>query len=97
MDSTTEKDRHPIRFLLKLLIFAGLLYAVGRFLAQQKEEWAGLTESQVKAKMEEKLTPKVGEEKASEIAVQVTAALTERGVIAADEPDAADEPAEDEE
>ena len=96
MDSTNEKDRHPIRFLLKLLIFAGLLYAVGRFLAQQKEEWAGLTESQVKAKMEEKLTPKVGEEKASEIAVQVTAALTERGVIAADEPAGADEPAEDE-
>lgn len=85
MDVEVESQRHPIRFVVKLLVFMGLIYAAGRFIAQQKSQWEGLTESQAKAKVEAKLSSKVGEEKASEIANQVIAALTERGVIKPDE------------
>jgi DNA-directed RNA polymerase specialized sigma54-like protein len=85
MEVEVENERHALRFMVKLLIFVGLLYATGRFLAQQKEQWAGLTESQAKAKVEAKLSSRIGEEKASEIATQVIAALTEAGVIKADE------------
>lgn len=94
MEVEVEKERHPLRFMVKLLIFMGLLYVAGRFLNQQKEEWMGLSESEAKAKVESKLAPKVGEDKASEIATQVIAALTEKGVIKADEPSVAEDVAE---
>lgn len=94
MEVEVEKERHPLRFMVKLLIFVGLLYVAGRFLNQQKEEWMGLSESEAKAKVESKLAPKVGEDKASEIATQVIAALTEKGVIKADEPSVTEDVAE---
>lgn len=89
-----EAERHPIRFMIKFLIFVGILYAAGRLLAQQKDQWMGLTESQARAKMESKLGPRIGEDKASEIAEQVVAALTERGVIKPDVEDKTETPAE---
>ena len=95
MEVEVEKERHPLRFMVKLLIFVGLLYVAGRFLNQQKDEWMGLSESEAKAKVESKLAPRVGEDKASEIATQVIAALTEKGVIKADEPPMAEDVAED--
>lgn len=95
MEIEVETERHPLRFMVKLLVFVGLMYVAGRFLAQQKEEWMGLTESQAKEKVESKLAPKVGEDKAAEIATQVIAALTEKGVIKADERPVAEDLAED--
>jgi hypothetical protein len=95
MEVEVETERHPLRFMVKLLIFMGLLYVAGRFLNQQKEEWMGLSESEAKAKVESKLAPKVGEDKAAEIATQVIAALTEKGVIKADEAPMAEDLAED--
>jgi hypothetical protein len=84
MDVEVESQRHPFRFLFKFLVFVGILYAASRFLAQQKEQWMGLNETQARAKVESKLGPRIGEDKASEIAQQVVAALTEAGVIKAD-------------
>ena len=95
MEVEVETERHPLRFMVKLLIFVGLLYVAGRFLNQQKDEWMGLSESEAKAKVESKLAPKVGEDKAAEIATQVIAALTEKGVIKADEAPMAEDLAED--
>jgi transcriptional regulator GlxA family with amidase domain len=85
MDVEVESQRHPFRFLFKFLVFVGILYAASRFLAQQKEQWQGLSESQARAKVESKLGPRIGDDKASEIAQQVVAALTEAGVIKKDE------------
>lgn len=81
MDVEVESQRHPFRFMLKFLVFVGILYAASRFLAQQKEQWMGLTEAQARAKVESKLGPRIGEDKASEIAQQVVTALTEAGVF----------------
>lgn len=76
--------RHPFRFLLKFAMFVGLIYVVGRFLAQKKNEYAGLTESQARDKFVDKISPKVGEETATEIADQVIPKLRERGFIKPD-------------
>jgi hypothetical protein len=84
-----ESERHPIRFLLKLAAFVGLLYVAGRFLAQQKDEYANLTESEARAKFMEKMGPRVGEENAAEIADQVIPKLKERGLVHPDDMEAA--------
>lgn len=77
-------ERHPIRFLLKFAIFAGLIYAIGRFVAQKKDEYSDLTETQAREKLVEQMSPKVGDETAAEIADQVVPKLKDRGLIKAD-------------
>jgi gas vesicle protein len=81
MSNEVESGRHPFRFMVKLMIFFGILAAAGKFLASKRDEYAGLTEAEAKAKMESKLGPRFGEEKASEIANQVVPVLKERGFL----------------
>lgn len=77
-------ESHPFRFLIKFALVVGVLYGAGRFLAQKKDEFAGLTESQARTKLMEKMGPRVGEDTAAEIADQVIPKLKERGLIQAD-------------
>jgi len=83
-DVEVDDERHPIRFIVKLAAFVGVLYTAGRFLAQKKNEYADLTESQARDKIVEKMTPRVGDETANEIAEQVIPKLKKRGLIKAD-------------
>lgn len=76
--------RHPFRFMFKLLLFAGVVYALGRFVAAKKDEFSGLTESQARDKLVDKISPRVGEETASEIADSVIPKLKERGLVLSD-------------
>ena len=76
-----EKTRHPIRFLFKLLIIVGLLSALGKFLATKKDEFAGMTEAEARARMEAKLAARFGEEKASEIVDKVIPVLADGGLF----------------
>ena len=86
-----ETDRrHPFRFMFKLLLFGGLVYALGRFVAEKKNEYSGLTESQARDKLVATMGPKVGDETASEIADSVIPKLKERGLVT---PDPIDQPA----
>ncbi|MGH8915095.1 MAG: hypothetical protein ACRDZM_11350 [Acidimicrobiia bacterium] len=80
----TATQRHPFRFLFKLLLFAGGLTAITRFVASKKKEYYGLTESEARAKFESKLAPRIGEEKATEVADQVIPRLKDSGVIKPD-------------
>lgn len=84
-----DDERHPIRFIVKLAAFVGVLYTAGRFLAQKKNEYADLTESQARDKIVDKMTPRVGDETANEIAEQVIPKLKKRGLIKADPMEAA--------
>jgi len=78
------EDRHPFRFLFKLAVFGGLIYFAGRFAAQKKEEFAGLTETQAREKLVSKIGPKFGDEAAEEIASQVIPKLVDRGLVKPD-------------
>ncbi|MEX1125021.1 MAG: hypothetical protein WD895_00065 [Acidimicrobiia bacterium] len=82
-----EQERHPFRFLLKFLLFAGLLAAIARVMASKKAEFAGLSDSEARAKFEEKLGPWIGTDKAAEVANQVVPKLKDAGLL---EPDAAE-------
>ena len=82
-------ERHPLRFMIKLAVFFGILYAAGRFVAQKKGEYAGLTETQARDKLMEKMSPRIGEDTAGEIADQVIPKLKDRGIIKADPMDGA--------
>lgn len=76
--------RHPIRFLFKFAAFAGLMYAAGRFVARKKDEYADLTESEAREKLIAKMSPKVGDDTAEEIANQVIPKLKDRGLLKTD-------------
>jgi hypothetical protein len=82
-------DRHPLRFLVKFAVFAGLLYVAGRFLAQKKDEYADLTESEAREKLVDTIAPRVGDETAGDIADQVIPKLKDRGLIKPDPMEAA--------
>lgn len=85
------EERHPIRFLVRIGMFAGLLYAAGRFLARKKSEYADLTESQARDKLVDKMSPRVGDDTAKEIADQVVPKLKEKGLIKPDPMEAAED------
>lgn len=78
------KERHPFRFLFKLAFYGGLIYLVSRFVAEKKDEYAGMTESQARDKFMEKMGPRIGDDNASEIANQVIPKLKERGLLEQD-------------
>jgi hypothetical protein len=84
MTEEAEAKGHPIRSLLKLAVVVGLVYAVGRFLIEKKEEYADLTESEARQKLIDKIGPRIGESSAAEIADQVIPKLRERGLVRPD-------------
>ena len=80
----TTKERHPFRFLFKLLLVVGALAAVSKVVASKSKDFQGLTESEARAKFESKLGPRIGSDKASEVADQVIPRLKEKGMIKSD-------------
>lgn len=84
MGSKAKNGSHPFRFMFKLMVFAGIVAAAGRFLVSKRDEYAGLTESEARARMEAKLSPRFGEEKAEEITNQVVPVLVDRGLVKTD-------------
>ena len=76
--------RHPFRFLFKLALFIGLITLVGKVVAANKDQFVGLTESEVRAKFEAKLGRRMGTDTATEIANKVIPKLIEKGIIKPD-------------
>ncbi|HIE21917.1 MAG TPA: hypothetical protein EYP73_04890 [Acidimicrobiia bacterium] len=85
------KERHPLRFLFKFAVITAIVGFLGKFVAQKKQEYYGMPESQARAKLHDKLASRMGEEQASQVVDQIIAKLSEKGVIT---PDAA--PSEEE-
>jgi hypothetical protein len=79
-----RNKKGPIRSLIKLVVFAGIVFSAGRFVSRKKEEYAELTESQARAKLMEKMAPKVGDDTAGEIADKVIPKMRDRGLIKSD-------------
>lgn len=91
---TTEEieiaeERHAVRSLVKFAVFAALVFLAGRFIAQKKNEYAGLTESEAKEKLVDTIGPRLGDETAEDIADSVIPKLKERGLLKADPVEAA--------
>jgi hypothetical protein len=63
------------------LLVIGAVGVLISYVNGKKLEYVGLTESEARRKFEEKLAPKVGEQRAAEVADAVIPKLKERGVI----------------
>lgn len=70
--------------LIRLIGLGALVYFGWKFFESQREEFMGLTESEAKAKLVDKLRDKVGEETAGQIADQVVPKLREKGLLQPD-------------
>ena len=88
MEEVMENDSHPIRFMIRFAIFAGILFVIGRMLDAKRRELSNMTEAEARAKFVDKASPKMGEEQAREIADQVIPVLIEKGLL---KPNPADE------
>lgn len=86
------KERHPLRFLFKVVVLGAFVYFAGRLVMMKKDEYYGLTESEARSKITDKLGKRVGPEKAAEVADQVIPLLKDRGVV---KPDPVSEAASD--
>lgn len=84
MQEIEAAERHMFRTMIRFAILAGLLFFAARFLAQKKNEYADLTESEARDKLIETISPKVGDDTANEIADQVIPKLKDRGLIKSD-------------
>lgn len=84
MEEIETKERHPVRGLFRLIAVAAIVYFGWRLFESKREEFMGLTESEAKAKLREKLVPRLGEETADQILEQVVPKLRERGILQPD-------------
>lgn len=84
MAEKTKKDRHPLRLMFKVLVLGAFVYFAGRLVMMKKDEFYGLTESEARSKITDKLGKRVGAEKANEVADQVIPLLKDRGVVKSD-------------
>jgi hypothetical protein len=75
-----------MRKLFKLALFAGVIVGIGK-LATTMKEWQGLSEAQVRDRLDTKLAGKVDDPgKRTEIADKVVSKMRERGMLREDAP-----------
>ena len=68
--------------LFKLAVFAGIVAGVTKLVQAKKAEWSGLSEAQVRDKLDTTIGRKVDDpDKMAEISDKVVAKMKERGMI----------------
>lgn len=73
----------------KLLLVAAFLALVAVAIEmgrRQKAKWVGLTEAELRSKLDEKLASRVPDDKRAEVTDTIVAKMSERGLIAEDSP-----------
>ena len=70
-----------VKKLLRLALVVGGIAVVAKLVSVKKSEWMGLTESQVREKLERGLPGRMPDEKRAEVADRVVSKMRERGVI----------------
>ena len=99
--------------LIGFALIAGAVAAAAKLMATQKAEWQGLTETEVREKVGQRMPSRVPEEKRAEVADKVVAKMRDRGMLGEEpvaaaaevgseaaevaEPEAAEAPAEGDE
>jgi len=71
--------------LIKLALVVGAITVAARLVGAKKAEWEGLSESQVRDKLDAHLPDRVPDEKRAEVADKVVAKMRSRGKLAEDE------------
>jgi len=71
--------------LLKLALLVGGIAAVSKVVTAKKAEWEGLTETQVRDKLDSKLAGHVPDDKRAAVSDKVVSKMKERGVIKDDD------------
>jgi hypothetical protein len=84
------------RLILLVMVAMLIVVCAKKAKMSRASEWHGLTESEVRSKLDAKLPGRIPDEKRSEISDKVVAKMRDRGVLGEDatEADQADEPAE---
>ena len=68
--------------LLKLALIVGIILAIARMLQMKKAEWSGLTEHQVREKLDTRMPSRIPTEKRSAMQDNVVAKMRSKGLIA---------------
>jgi len=71
--------------LIKLALVVGAITVAARLVGAKKTEWEGLTESQVRDKLDSRIPDRVPDEKRAAVADKVVAKMRSRGKLAEDE------------
>lgn len=69
------------KFLIAAL-FVAMLAIIIELLRRQKAQWTGLAEAELRAKIDDKLSGRVPEEKRAEITDAIVTKMSERGMVA---------------
>lgn len=82
--------------LIGFALFAGAIAAASKVIAGKAAEWQGLTESEVRQKVETRIPSRVPDDKRAAVADRVVTKMRDRGVLGEDpvptsEPQADDE------
>ena len=71
--------------LIKLALVVGAIAVAARLVESKKAEWEGLSESQVRDKLDAHLPDRVPDDKRAEVADKVVAKMRSRGKLVEDE------------
>lgn len=70
--------------LIGLAIFEGAVAVTSKVLTAKKSEWQGLSESEVRQKVETRISSRVPEDKRAAVADRVVATMRDRGLLEAE-------------
>lgn len=72
--------------LFKFGLFAAMVAGLAKVAASKKAEWQGLTETQVRDKLQGKLADKMPDDKVNQISDKVVEKMRQRGVLGEEAP-----------
>jgi hypothetical protein len=77
--------------LFKLGLFAAIVAAIYKTVAAKKEEWSGLSETQVRDKLSDKLSDRMPADKLEKVQDKVVGAMRDMGKLGEEPVERADE------
>jgi hypothetical protein len=84
-----------VKKLLKLALIVGGIAAVAKLVTARKAEWQGLTEAQVRQKLDARLPDRMPSEKRAAVADKAVSKMRERGMLGEQNEATAPAPAEE--
>jgi hypothetical protein len=83
-----------VKKLLKIGVFLAIFIGIAKLIESQKAEWQGLTETEIRAKLHDKLDSKIPPEKVDELGDGIVKMMREKGKLGEEIADLGDDIAE---